>query len=171
MCACEVAHESISPAWFRTTFIGRLVGMLLKSPIYLYVSNVRNDGADSRLLTAITYRPISAACRVTFANSQAFTRRYVLLYSGPDSPPLAQNLGALSIPRDSKSVGRLTCVTKSWTGPRTGCMTVTLPTPFPTNQSPPKASVGSPTREYGVMLVAMMGHFVRIPSPAPRAPL
>jgi hypothetical protein len=144
--------------------------MLLKSPAYLCVIGVLRQFEAQRELTAMTYRPISAACRVTFANSQAFTRRYALLYSGPSSPPLAQSLHASQY-YDIKCVNGLTCVSKIWTCPRTGCIMVTLPAPFPTNQSPPKASMGSPLSEYGVMLVAMMGHLVKIASPAPRAPL
>ena len=48
---------------------------------------------------------------------------------------------------------------------------VTLPAALPTYQSPPVTSIGSPLREYGVIEVAMTGHFVKTAKPAPNAPL
>ena len=64
-----------------------------------------------------------------------------------------------------------TCVLKTWTCPRVGCLRTTLAAALPTNQSPPRTSKGDPFREYGCMVAAIIGNLENMARPAPRAPL
>jgi hypothetical protein len=51
--------------------------------------------------------------------------------------------------RDGKWGWYSTCVLKTWTCPSRGWRITTCEAALPTNQSPPKTSIGAPFREYG----------------------
>ena len=123
--------------------------------------------------TAITYRPPSADCRTSLANSQESTSLCALKCSGPVSPPPANSLLIRSVPPagEGEVYTRLTCELKTCSWPRMGCASNTLTAALPTNQSPPRTSRGDPASEYGWEVAPIIGKREKKARPAPRAPL